>query len=240
MTETDTAYVDWKRWQGKTFGEFTPDEARYFSAETSLNSTSLMRVLEIGFGNGNFLGWVTSIGGEAFGIESNSLLVARARLLLETGRVFETLNDPRLSQLEGHFTHVVAFDVIEHIAIDELPVMLTEIEKLLASDGRVIIRFPNGDSPFGRITQHGDPTHVTTIGYQKLEYLAHNAGLEIADIRAPACPIAGVGLARGVKRLLLRIGRWVIERLISLLYYGGRRVPLDPNYLAILVRARQR
>jgi SAM-dependent methyltransferase len=237
MNDAANAYVDWKNWDGNDFARFTGDEATYFAAETALRTASRGRVLEIGFGNGHFLGWAKSIGSEVFGIETNPMLVTRARRFLGEDQIFNNLEDPRISSLRGSFTHVVAFDVIEHMSPDSVVAVLRQLCDLLASGGRVIVRFPNGDSPFGRVTQHGDPTHVNTIGYQKLAYLANQAGLTVEELRAPALPVFGTATTTAVKRLLLKAGRWPIERLVSILYYGGRRIPLDPNYVAVLVRA---
>jgi SAM-dependent methyltransferase len=235
MNELDKAYVSWKHWEDGGFGKFTPEEARYFAAETSLNTVPAPRVLEIGFGNGSFLGWIKSLGCEVFGIESNPLLVARAGGLLGPDRAFDALEDMRLSRLAGRISHVIAFDVIEHIPVEALSGVLQRIRNLLAPNGRLIVRFPNGDSPFGRISQHGDPTHVTTIGRQKLEYLARSAGLKILEIRAPALPILGSGPGAAARRLLIKVGRALFERVIGLMYLQGRCIPLDPNYVAILV-----
>ena len=196
------------------------------------------RTVEIGFGNGNFLGWIKSLGGEIFGVEVNAQLNERARLHFNSDRFFEDLYDPRLSDFAGSFTHIVAFDVIEHIRIEDLPGFLQRIRTLLSHEGRVILRFPNGDSPFGRMVQHGDPTHVTTMGRLKLAYLARNAGLKITDIRAPALPLHGVGVASLVKRAGVKLGRYFIERLLSILYYSGQRIAFDANCVAILMRAR--
>ncbi len=238
MAKPVTSYVEWKDWKEESFGQLQPAEANYFAAETSITLQSRPRVLEIGFGNGSFLGWVKSIDGEAYGIESDPVLAERARLFLGTEHVLSGLEDIRAAPLQGTITHIVAFDVIEHMSISELSSMLAGARELLAPDGKVILRFPNGDSPFGRMTQHGDPTHITTLGSQKLAYLARRAGFDVVAIRAPALPVRGVGIARGIKRCMVHIGRSVVECCVSWLYFGGQRVPLDPNYLAILERAK--
>ncbi len=238
MTEPMTAYVEWKDWKGESFGQFQPIEANYFAAETSIAPQSRPRVLEIGFGNGNFLGWVKSIGGEAYGIESDPILADRARLFLGAEQVLSGLEDDRTARLQGTITHVVAFDVIEHMSLDDLSSMLSGARKLLAPKGKMILRFPNGDSPFGRMIQHGDPTHITTLGSRKLAYLARRAALDVVVIRGPVLPVFGVGITRGVRRCMVHIGRSVVERCVSWLYFGGQRVSLDPNYLAILEHAK--
>ena len=238
MDTPGDAYIEWKDWDDAAFGKFTKPDAVYYAAETSITAQSPPRLLEIGFGNGSFLGWVKSLGGEIFGVETNAQLNARARDFFSSDCFSEDLRDPRLNRFEGHFTHIVAFDVIEHISIERLPGLLERMRELLAADGRLILRFPNGDSPFGRMIQHGDPTHVTTIGRHKLAYLARNAGLKVEEIRAPALPLQRVGFVRFMKRSGVKIGRYFVERLFSILYFGGQRIPLDSNYVAILVRAR--
>jgi SAM-dependent methyltransferase len=237
MNSPENSYIEWKDWDDASFGKFSNPQALYFAAETSIDSKEPTRVLEIGFGNGAFLGWVKSLGGEIFGVETNSELTARATDFFRDDHFFESLQDPRLAKFEGSFTRIVAFDVLEHISAEHLPEVLIRTRNLLAKDGKLIVRFPNGDSPFGRITQHGDPTHVTTLGRHKLEYFARNAGLTVAEIRAPALPVGGLDIVRSSRRRLVKLGRYFFERLISLLYFGGQRIPLDPNYLAVLVRA---
>lgn len=239
MDAPGDTYIEWKDWDDSAFGKFTNLDAVYFAAETSITAQSPPRVLEIGFGNGNFLGWIKSLGGEIFGVETNTRLNARAHAFFSCDHFFEDLRDSRLDGLQGRLTHVVAFDVVEHIRVEELSGVLERIRDLLAADGRLIVRFPNGDSPFGRMIQHGDPTHVTTIGRGKLFYLAKNAGFEVAEIRAPALPLRGVGIASLVRRVGVKVGRYIVERIFSILYYGGQRIPLDSNYVAIMIRMRR-
>lgn len=237
MNKLDDSYVDWKTWESTRFGKFDVSDAVYFAAETGIRSHSPARVLEVGFGNGAFLGWAKSVGSDVFGVELNPVLRERARALLGADRIFDALEDEALSPLKGTMTHVVAFDVVEHVPMHELPQLLCLARDLLTATGRIVLRFPNGDSPFGRISQHGDPTHVTTLGHQRLEYFARQSGLRLNEIRAPRLPSHGVGLRRNINRWMLNGTRSLIERAVGLLYFGGRRIALDPNYVAILSRA---
>ncbi len=228
-------YLDWKGWDAAPFGQFGAEDARYFAAETALGDGRGCRVLEIGFGNGRCLGWLRTTQAEVYGVELNPALVAAARVLLGPGRAFAELDAPELGALAGGFTHILAFDVLEHVPQEALGPLLARFRFLLAPGGRVLARFPNGDSPFGRVYQHGDPTHVTTLGRAKVEYFAHRAGLEVRSLRAPAMPAAGF-MPRALRRRALLAARAMFERLIGLLYFGGQRIPLDPNYVAELRR----
>lgn len=232
----DAAYADWKEWESGQFGQYSAVDAQYFAAEFGIRVPSEARVLEIGFGNGSALAWLHAVGADTYGLEANPLLVERAGRLLGLGRAFNDINDPMLTALAGTFTHVIALDVVEHVPLNDLPGMLSRIRELLAPGGAAVLRFPNGDSPFGRITQHGDPTHVTTLGGARMAFLAERAGLHPELIRAPALPIRGAGLARGCRRLMIHVARALIEYGVSQIYFGGRRIPLDRNYTAVLRR----
>ena len=228
-------YLDWKGWDAAPFGSFDAEAAHYFAAETGIRDGRGRCVLELGFGNGGCLAWLKSTGAEVYGTEINPPLLEAARGLLGAERVFADLDAPPLAALIGTFTHVLAFDVFEHVPQEALGPLLARLGNLLKPDGRIIARFPNGDSPFGRIHQHGDPTHLTTIGHAKLEYFARRAGLAVVEMRAPALPAYGFG-ARALRRRVLRSVRAVVDRAIGLLYFGGRRIALDPNYVAVLRR----
>jgi len=229
-------YLAWKDWEAQGFGRFENDDARYFAAETAIEKGAAVRVLELGFGNGAFLGWLKSMGAEVFGVEANPRLVECARGMLGADRAFTELNADELQRRAGSFTHVVAFDVLEHVPQDAMAALLAQLGALLTPDGRIIARFPNGDSPFGRIHQHGDPTHVTTIGRSKLEFFAGRAGLRVLEMRNPAIPTRGAGLPLRLRLFILRALRSVFERVIGVLYYGGQRVAMHPNYVAVLAK----
>jgi 2-polyprenyl-3-methyl-5-hydroxy-6-metoxy-1,4-benzoquinol methylase len=231
------SYLEWKNWDGGDFGRYSRLDSQYFAVEFDISRPIELRALEIGFGNGAALGWLHELGADTYGVEANPILVDRAADLLGASRVFDDLQAVALSELAGTFDRIIALDVIEHVPLDELGPMLSRICELLAPGGAAVFRFPNGDSPFGRVNQHGDPTHVTTLGSARLTYLAERAGLDVEVIRAPALPIRGVGFARGVKRSIIRGTRMLIEYAVSQIYFGGRRIPLDPNYTAVLRRS---
>jgi 2-polyprenyl-3-methyl-5-hydroxy-6-metoxy-1,4-benzoquinol methylase len=228
-------YLDWKEWPAETFGSFSTEAAEYYAAEIGIADGSGLRVLEIGFGNGSLLAWLKARGADVFGVEANPRLVEEATKLLGAERAFNDLAAAPLQRLQGTFTHVLAIDVFEHVPQETLGSLLAQLAAMLSSGGRIIARFPNGDSPFGRIHQHGDPTHVTTLGRAKVGYFARRAGLEVVCLRAPKLSGAR-GIWRGLRRHLLLATRGVIERVIGLLYFSGQRVPLDPNYVVVLAR----
>ena len=166
-------YDAWKEWS--SFFEFDDEDAEYFYNETGRIPLSQKKVLEIGFGNGSFLAWARSRGALVTGIEIN------ARSLKEAHRAEVELlsGDIKNTAIERNewFDLIAAFDVLEHFDIDEITEYLCSLGKMLRPGGILILRFPNGQSPFGLLAQHGDATHKTMLSKDKIEQLSQNTGL---------------------------------------------------------------
>lgn len=221
-------YTQWKQWGGA----FAPrdKEARYLAAE--LNGVPLQerRVLEIGFGNGSFLAWARAQGADASGIEINDAMLEAART-----HGFEA-SKATLAELAARgecYDLIVAFDVLEHWDAGELLQNFGCIRRLLREGGLFLARFPNGQSPFGRVFQHGDFSHKSTLSSYKIEYLATATDLQVVRI-ANACRVgAHTDPLSNLRQRWLAWRRRRIERRLARLY-GLPRLPLDPNLVAVL------
>jgi SAM-dependent methyltransferase len=221
-------YASWKGWDGAFAA--SDRKRRYFAAEFRDVPLGGKRVLEIGFGNGEFLAFAKGEGAGVAGLEIRADARDAARR-----HGFEALDDslPDIAASGRRFDVVVALDVLEHWDFNELVAGFRAIHALLADGGRFVSRFPNGQSPFGRIYQNGDFSHKTALSTYKIEYLARLAGFGIVRIdnarRVPSRP-GPIGtawhwwLAQRRRRLERRIAR----------LYGIRRLPLDPNLVAVL------
>jgi hypothetical protein len=128
----------------------------------------------MGFGNGSFSSWVIENGGVYFGFELIPDLVTWG-------------TDLGLDVFDGHVRfdevlsaesvdYVVAWDVFEHLSIEEIGSKLCECYTALKSGGRIVARVPSGDSPFSGPLQNGDITHKTSIGSSMVRQLATEHG----------------------------------------------------------------
>ena len=231
-------YRSWKAWDRAPFGAFTALDARAYEAELSAAGVALdpgLSILEIGFGAGTFAGWALSRGFAYVGIELDPALVASARLA-----GFEAFGAERpVAQVAAsrRFDLIVAFDVLEHMPLDEIARLMQALRGRLAEGGRLLARFPSGDSPFSGAIQHGDLTHRTAIGSGIVEQLALKTGYSVAQIRAPRLPVFGVGLLRGLRRAALNLARLTTGRLINLIYHDNQNRVVDPNMVIVLVRS---
>ena len=218
----DRRYMQWKGWQGEFSYDLRQEEC--FTAEFKNCSLKGLRILEIGFGNGAFLAWARKHGAHVSGTE----LILE---LVEIGRmkgidVFHGQVD-EVEQLTGReFDLIVAFDVFEHIEIERLKLHLKLLRNLLSERGEIICRFPNGESPFGRIYQHADVTHVSVLSGPIMSQLCQEAGLAVIESRN-AYRYRGTG-PKGFLRLILYLLRDVLHFCIDKIYLIGT-TSLDPT-----------
>jgi cyclopropane fatty-acyl-phospholipid synthase-like methyltransferase len=221
-------YAQWKDWRG----EFAPSEreARYFAAELAGIPLAGQRVLEIGFGDGSFLAWAKAQGAHVVGTELDAAMIEHARA---RGFDAQPASLEALASASQNFDLAVAFDVFEHWDKPTLIASLRQIAALLRSHGLLLARFPNGQSPFGRVHQHGDLTHQTVLSASSVAQLAQLTGFTVVRV-SNAC---AVPLRRDfftvLKHHWRRLQRARIERWIGKVY-GLGRLALDPNLVVLL------
>jgi 2-polyprenyl-3-methyl-5-hydroxy-6-metoxy-1,4-benzoquinol methylase len=176
MAAYDT-YIDWKDWSDEAFLTYNQDQKYQFEKEFGLDIKNRSRILEIGFGNGTILGILKDLGKTVSGVEINHSLVERAK---HAG--ISAYHDVKEIRNEK-FDCIIAFDVLEHIPLEELTSFLSTVRNLLTDDGVFIARFPNGESPFALPTQYGDTTHVTSLGWNRISQLAQASRMKVIEYR---------------------------------------------------------
>lgn len=228
MTREDLyqSYVAFKSWPIED-NEST-DEA--YEVELFRSGVSApARILEIGFGAGRFLDWARRRGYSTTGVEIIGELVDRARAAGHA--VFQGTPQSVIDPVSQQFDLIVAFDVFEHLTVEELVDLLTFSRTILCPRGKILARFPNGGSPFGAFWQNSDITHVTALSGERIRQLAFAAEMHVLSVANAARPMAG-RRSRILKRgayMLRDMIEWTIGHL-----YLGQRVPLDPNLTVVL------
>ena len=231
IPEAADRYAEWKSWQPCDFGRTSAASCAYFSQLLTRFVGPARRplaVLEIGFGNGQFLGWCRQQGHAAIGIETNAALAARAA---QAG--FEC--HASVGELGGRiFDLIVLFDVLEHLPEPALPDFLRELADHLAEGGRIIARTPNGGSPFGLNHQHGDPTHAAILTRNKFAYLAGEAGLALQYCGSDVYPLYAGCWWRWPGRALRALLRRLVEAFVRFAFAPQPRGVLSANLLTVL------
>jgi 2-polyprenyl-3-methyl-5-hydroxy-6-metoxy-1,4-benzoquinol methylase len=234
----DTAsYSEWKGWtQPGVFGRPERGDTAYYSRELRDIPHPINDVLEVGFGSGTFLAYCRSQGWSVTGTELSPEQVALAQ-----GAGFAARLADQVDQLpDGSFDLIAAFDVFEHIPERDSITFLTVLASKLRPSGAILLRYPNADTWLSNPFQYGDPTHVTAIGYHKMQYFAANAGLDIRAYRAPTRRGFRTSLIHGAHLMTAGVLVKLIAGLQKVLYFPG--VPLvmsSSNVLCVLAPRRR-
>lgn len=126
---------------------------------------------------------------------------------------------------------IVALDVFEHLAQDELRALLRVSRDRLRSGGRIVFRVPNMGSPLAMANQYGDLSHVTAFNEISVCQVAFDAALDVAGIYPE--PLSYPRSVRAFGGMAL----WPIYRFATktvLAAFGVRQRILTPNLVAIL------
>jgi 2-polyprenyl-3-methyl-5-hydroxy-6-metoxy-1,4-benzoquinol methylase len=220
-------YAEWKGWDAPFF--YDADKSDYYARECAELAIGNADVLEIGFGSGSFLAWARDQGARVSGTEIIPEMVGAA---IEFG--VEVLSSDLEHIADGNrsrFDTIVAFDVFEHFSLPEIVVRLQCVASMLKPGGHLLLRFPNGQSPFGLASQYGDPTHKTALSLGVIGPLIQRSSWSVVRYEGMA-RAAGIGLAKRIVRLLRRTIQDLIAAMLNLVY--AQDIPWDPVVVLVL------
>jgi 2-polyprenyl-3-methyl-5-hydroxy-6-metoxy-1,4-benzoquinol methylase len=142
-----------------------------------------VRVLDIGCGFGESLGYHTTRGCEAYGVEADKNIERIAQAF--NFNVYVGLFEPNVYE-SSYFDYVTLDQVIEHATH---PVkMLSDIAQVLKSGGKVILSTPNSRGWGARAFVHRwinwhSPYHLQHFSAQSMQLAAEQAGLILASTK---------------------------------------------------------
>ncbi len=230
--DRSTFYGDYsahKRWLS---GRPADDVDRYSLTFRKLGVRSGAAILEIGFGQGYFLDWAKRNGYRVEGVEILPEMVDHARA---KGHIVHLGPISGLDNTASKFDLLAAFDVVEHLTLPEIIELLQSADRLLSTNGKIVLQFPNAGSPFSALYQTGDVTHQCALSVGLLEQICRGGSWHVAQFFN----------SRVTSRRPLKILKWklahllrdVLELIFGFVYYGAR-CPLDPNIIVVLERAK--
>ncbi len=229
-------YAEWKGWSNTGQPRSNPELFTKEIVRTGVRPRA--SILEIGIGSGSFLDWAESQGYDVVGIDINEELVAAAT---QRGhKAFHAEAQDFLEGKVGQYDLIVMFDVLEHLSITGIFSCFILFAKALRRGGKLLARFPNGASPFGRMYQYGDATHQTVLTPAKINQIALTAGMNLVSVHNAAREsrsLHGGPLQRSrIVRLIVYAIRDVIQLAIGFIYFG-KNIPMDPNVTVIVGKA---
>jgi 2-polyprenyl-3-methyl-5-hydroxy-6-metoxy-1,4-benzoquinol methylase len=157
------------------------------------------RVLDIGCGQGELVRLLAADGFDAAGIDVSP---EQVRVAHAAGLDRVQLGDFHacLRAAPGGWDAVVATDVLEHLARDEVLETFDDVRRALRPGGVFVARVPNAVSPMGGHTMFGDVTHETWFTRRSVAQLAAVTGF--ASVRASACPPPVHGVVSALRALV--------------------------------------
>ncbi len=224
-------YMEFKSWE---LNHPTEDDLERFSIETQYHLTQTpSKIFEVGFGQGHFLLWAKEKGHEVHGTEVIPELANTIRKQAIPHVLNRKIQDLTPEITGTDFDLIMAFDVLEHLYLQEILNFLLLSYKILKPGGQIIVRVPNGQSPFSRFYQNGDATHVTELSGAKLKQLANKIGFQITMIRNSARPL-GKNTKQKFLRKITYLLRDIIGYSIARIFWGDTTTPMDPNITIVL------
>jgi SAM-dependent methyltransferase len=133
-----------------------------------------MSVLEIGCGTGLFLRYLEDRGYREFvGLDMDEGLRHSLRDLARSEIYLEDVQTVLRNQLAGRtFDRIVMLDVAEHLRLDVLQDLLQVLREHTVNGGKLLLRVPNVESPWGLKMFFGTFDHVTPLGPGRMHELA--------------------------------------------------------------------
>jgi hypothetical protein len=232
----DKEYLGWKNWGEHDFGLVKPGSRFYFDQIFIPKLQEKRKILEIGFGNGELLGYFRTHGHEVIGVEINEILVGRAN---KSGYVAYAGAVWSISELQREtFDLIVAFSVVEHMSYEKLNAFFLWTRQHLNHGGKLYLQFPEGASPFGLAGQNGDFTHVTSLTRAKIEALCDTSNMELlsySDDLLSSNKLCSYGFPGKLILLILQwyasILKWAMR---TLLYPLAISLRLGTNSIAVI------
>jgi cyclopropane fatty-acyl-phospholipid synthase-like methyltransferase len=199
-------------------------------------------VLDVGCGAGDLLVTLRHLGYKNFtGIDIDEGQIQSCRKKnLPVELVPNSLE--YLQQHRGAFQQITAFDLIEHIPVEQQLEYAVALCEALQPAGRLLCTTPNANSFLGMRYRYIDWTHHACFTEYSLDFLLHSAGfgkIEIVPaekVTPPALWFLPTGPARYYWAWRLVRGWRRFQFMVELGPKAGRLVPLSANLLAIADR----
>ena len=176
ITKLYDSYAEWKGWlNDKKFFTISEKEKTHFTNQ--FNKIKLeyegKDILEYGYGAGDLLKFFHLNNCNISGVEIQESLLKVAKK--NKIKVYNSIDEI----IEDKFDIITAIDVLEHMTTNQIMSFFNSASKLLKHDGKMVFRFPNGESPASLPAQNGDFTHLNAIGKTKLTQLCEPFGFEV-------------------------------------------------------------
>lgn len=139
-------------------------------------------ILDVGCGRGEWLELLKEHHLQAYGIDSNLMMIERARALGLDAQEADLLAHLR-DLPDASRSAITAFHVVEHLGFGVQIDFLDEALRVLMPGGMLILETPNPENlRVGANSFYNDPTHRNPIPPEVLRFIVHQRGFAEAEI----------------------------------------------------------
>ena len=231
MSDTTDLYADYQEWKSwDDLFKYTPDHKGYFEKELADISIKNADVLEVGFGSGTCISWMIEQGARVAMTEISERSCQAAKKLGYD--VLPADLSLAADANETRFDTIIAFDVFEHLDLETVGTYLDACSKMLRPGGKLLLRFPNAQSPFGLKHQAGDPTHKSELSLAVFNLLLARRPFKVLRYAGSAMyrgtPLKPVWFKRSLRRVLQKM----INAVLNFVY--ASQIPYEPVVVIVL------
>jgi len=138
--------------------------------------------MEIGCGDGFMLSILKNMGWKVLGVERDEKSVIHARNMFGIDVISEPISE---TIYENKFDMIILFQVLEHV--DRPVELLNKCKKMLRTNGKIIISFPNFESWQAKLTKHNwlhldVPRHLNHFTKDSMNFYLDKLNLSIDRI----------------------------------------------------------
>lgn len=139
--------------------------------------------LELGSGTGLFLEYLAHKNVKDFqGLDHDDALLPVLRSAIRTHFTCQDVHAFLKENTSSRWDRIILLDVLEHFTPEEGFRLMTSLKEALNPRGKIVLKVPNGASPWGMNYQYGDLTHKTAFTSESLRQLATACDLQIDHI----------------------------------------------------------
>lgn len=150
------------------------------------------RLADLGCGYGSFLYFLRAEGyGNAWGVDVSPEQIETARNL-GISNVVQGDCGEFLERHPGEFDCLTAFDLLEHLPKNETLSLLQAAHRALKPGGRLILRTPNADGPFGAKILYSDFTHEQAFTPRSIRQVLAAAGFSEIEVHPEGPRVHGL------------------------------------------------
>lgn len=186
------SHLDYYQFQAQARGVHSVQDVERIARESAYLYNQMVRpwlsegrdspVAELACGHGSFLCWLRDSGyTRVTGVDASTEQIQLARQVPHISVTLADVNAWLAQQPAGEWQTLVAIDLIEHLPKDDLMTLLSGAHRALRRGGRLILRFPNGDSPLVGLNLFNDITHVWSYTSNCLTSLSRMHGFARAE-----------------------------------------------------------